>query len=619
MDSSIPSSSPPPPKKPKMSTTTTSDDEENPNFSEESSKKPQRFKRRKIAIFLAYCGVGYQGMQKNPGAKTIEADLEEALFHSGAVPTPDRGNPKRFDWARSARTDKGVSAVGQVVSGRFYVDPPGLVARLNSHLPPQIRIFGYKRVTASFNAKKFCDRRRYVYLLPVFALDPNCHRDRESVIASAGSGNELVKCLECSERGRKVAGIMGRRRADGESSDSSVLESMVFPEVETCSKNEGLIEIKGGGHAPETRIGCEQGKIEVNVGAMENNDGSVIELKNSSEEEKNEETDASLNEGLNGKDGGPALETRVNFEVGKSEVTVETVENNDRSALELKNSSEEEKIEEIEASSGRKGGPPVVSMFSCEEGKGEKNGEIEGNVRDAVFDDGVSSKDEKTGKTGPFCSESGELTGAIKGGEFCYGEKERERFNGILKRYVGTHNFHNFTTRTKAEDPSARRYIVSFNADDVVSIDGMEFVRCEVVGQSFMLHQIRKLIGLAVAAMRNCAPEALIETALKKDINVNVPTAPEVGLYLDECLFTSYNQKWKDSHEEVSMEVYKEEAEDFKMNYIYSHIASMEQKEGVVALWLHSLNHRNYPDFRLVEANGTCADMNRTQEAKMEE
>lgn len=104
-----------------------------------------------------------------------------------------------------------------------------------------------------------------------------------------------------------------------------------------------------------------------------------------------------------------------------------------------------------------------------------------------------------------------------------------------------------------------------------------------------------------------------------RDVNVNVPTVPEVGLYLDECFFTSYNQKWKDSHEEVSMEVYKEEAEDFKMNYIYSHIASMEQKEGVVGLWLHSLNHRNYPDFRLVEANGTCADMNCTQEAKMEE
>ena len=78
--------------------------------------------------------------------------------------------------------------------------------------------------------------------------------------------------------------------------------------------------------------------------------------------------------------------------------------------------------------------------------------------------------------------------------------------------------------------------------------------------------------------------------------------APEVGLYLDECFFTSYNQKWKDSHEEVSMNDYEAEAEDFKIKHIYSHIASSEHKDGAVGLWLHSLNYRNYPDL-LVTTN----------------
>ncbi|EEF51933.1 pseudouridylate synthase, putative [Ricinus communis] len=129
--------------------TTTSDEEEiatTASGDETATDKKQRYKRRKIAIFFAYCGVGYQGMQKNPGTKTIEGELEEALFHFDAVPEQDRGCPKRYDWAR---TDKGVSAVGQVISGRFHIDPPGLVGRLNSILPSHIRIFGYKRVTAS--------------------------------------------------------------------------------------------------------------------------------------------------------------------------------------------------------------------------------------------------------------------------------------------------------------------------------------------------------------------------------------------------------------------------------------------------------------------------------------
>lgn len=44
------------------------------------------------------------------------------------------------------------------------------------------------------------------------------------------------------------------------------------------------------------------------------------------------------------------------------------------------------------------------------------------------------------------------------------------------------------------------------------------------------------------------------------------------------------------------MEAYKEEAEAFKLKHIYTHIGSAERRYGSVALWLHSLNYRNYPD-----------------------
>lgn len=424
-------------------------------------------------------------MQKNPGAKTIEGDLEEALFQAGAVPEQDRGCPKRVDWSRSARTDKGVSAVGQVVSGKFYIDPPGLVERLNSILPSQFRIFGYNRVTASFSAKKFCDRRRYVYLVPVFALDKSCHRDRESVLASLGSGNVLVKCLECSERGRKVEGVMGNKR----SSDSSSL--------------------------------CE-----VNA----------------------------VNSGIS------------------SNLSDEQTQSLARS--ELSNSSQN------------------VSLNNDKENVSNEAFDVSENVTTGV------DKMDANKSEGDNVSQGAE---AVSQRDFCFGDDEKERLNRILKHYEGTHNFHNFTTRTKAEDPSAIRYIISFQANTTLNIDGIDFVKCEVVGQSFMLHQIRKMIGLAVAIMRDCAPDALIETAFQKSVNINVPMAPEVGLYLDECFFTSYNQKWKDTHEELSMKRYVVEAEDFKMKHIYSHIAETEHKEGAMALWLHSLNYRNYPDLRYLD------------------
>ncbi|CAO2834556.1 unnamed protein product [Amaranthus hypochondriacus] len=506
--SSPPTLPPPPPppfeqpplKKPKMSSTTNTS-------SDEATPKPPRYKRRKIAIFFAYCGVGYQGMQKNPGAKTIEGDLEEALFVSGAVPEADRGQLQRCEWARSARTDKGVSAVGQVVSGRFYVDPPGFIQRLNSNLNPQIRIFGYKRVTPTFNAKKFCDRRRYVYLLPVFALDPSSHRDRESVLASLGSENELVKCVGCSERGRKVIGVMGNRKCGNPSSSvHSDISSNSLSAMVKDSENE--VENKG-------ELGNLKEGLTNNVGV--DHEGCV-------------QSDTSPTN-------------------GDASLICEDKEKNDKE--EYKNGSQQEPLK-LDAT---------------------------------MVDSDVSSDPERSLKPEQIS-------------EFKYGEEERNRFNRILNYYVGTHNFHNFTTRTKAEDPSAKRYIVSFEATTTLTLEGIEFVKCEVIGQSFMLHQIRKMIGMAVAVMRNFVPESIYDRAFDQDYHINVPTAPEVGLYLDECLFTSYNNKWKDSHEEISMKDYAEEAEEFKLKYIYTHIAKTEHKEGSVAVWLHSLNHRNYPDFR---------------------
>ena len=134
-------------------------------------------------MLLAYCGAGYQGMQRNPGAITIEGELEQALFRAGAISQCNFGDLRKVDWMRAARTDKGVSAVGQIVSARLVIDPPGFVDRVNQHLPKQISVFGYSRVTSNFNAKQMCDRRRYEYIVPVFAFDPAAYRDRATVLA----------------------------------------------------------------------------------------------------------------------------------------------------------------------------------------------------------------------------------------------------------------------------------------------------------------------------------------------------------------------------------------------------------------------------------------------------
>jgi len=180
---------------------------------------------------------------------------------------------------------------------------------------------------------------------------------------------------------------------------------------------------------------------------------------------------------------------------------------------------------------------------------------------------------------------------------FVFDEAKLTRLNDVLSMYKGTHNFHNFTARIKPEDPSAKRYILSFEAGKVIEVQGTQFVPCTVVGQSFMLHQIRKMIGTAIAIMRGCVPETIIGFALRRENDVNTPMAPELGLFLDECYYTAYNNRFGRSHEELTQKGYEEMILKFKHDVIYPHIATTEAKDGTMALWLHSLNDRHYPYF----------------------
>lgn len=44
----------------------------------------------------------------------------------------------QIHWMRAARTDKGVSAVGQVVSLKMVLEPEGMLQRINAALPDQV-------------------------------------------------------------------------------------------------------------------------------------------------------------------------------------------------------------------------------------------------------------------------------------------------------------------------------------------------------------------------------------------------------------------------------------------------------------------------------------------------
>ena len=67
-----------------------------------------------------------------------------------------------------------------------------------------------------------------------------------------------------------------------------------------------------------------------------------------------------------------------------------------------------------------------------------------------------------------------------------------------------------------------------------------------------MLHQIRKMIGLAIGICRGMVREGVLEQVWGLD-RYDVPIAPGLGLVLEEPHYSYYNEKFKDddSHEVI--------------------------------------------------------------------
>lgn len=344
-------------------------------------------KKRKVALFLMYVGHGYQGMQRNPDCKSIEADLFEAINKAGGISdaNADEEGFQKVHWSRAARTDKGVSAMCQVVSLMMVLEPPGIVERINQHLPDQIRVLGYQRAVKGYDSRKVCDKRRYEYIFPAWMFDP----------AVQPMGNH----------------------------------------------------------------------VNANGNALFSGDDLKLKIKRTLSE------------------------------------------------------------------------------------------------RDPSF---------------------------VFDGE-CH-----EKLTAILKQFEGSHNFHNYTVRMDASSPQAKRYILEFTCKGTIDIQGESWVRLVVIGQSFMLHQIRKMVGMAVAEYKGIAPKGSLMCALKSRQRIVVPMAPDLGLFLDKCYYDAYNKRWGDLHGCLDSDTYAEEVEKFRREKLFPSLAQRDRDDNVNSEWLQYIHEDSY-------------------------
>jgi tRNA pseudouridine38-40 synthase len=111
---------------------------------------------RTVQLVLHYDGAGFHGWQQQPGMRTVQGVLEEALERLCRTPVPALG---------SGRTDAGVHARGQAVGVRVAPrwTPRELRRALNAVLPRDVWVAAAAEMRPEFHARYSALSRGYAY------------------------------------------------------------------------------------------------------------------------------------------------------------------------------------------------------------------------------------------------------------------------------------------------------------------------------------------------------------------------------------------------------------------------------------------------------------------------
>ena len=107
-------------------------------------------------LLLEYDGTEFEGWQLQPGARTVQGELEEAFA---------RITGRRVVVYGAGRTDTGVHAAGQVANARAEtrLEPAVLQRALNASLPRDVAVRALSAVPDAFDARRDARSKLYLY------------------------------------------------------------------------------------------------------------------------------------------------------------------------------------------------------------------------------------------------------------------------------------------------------------------------------------------------------------------------------------------------------------------------------------------------------------------------
>lgn len=509
-------------------------------FSAEEIAAEDRRPKKKVAVLIGYAGTGYKGMQINHFEKTIEGDLFAAFVAAGAIAKRNADDPKKSSFVRCARTDKGVHAAGNVISLKLTIEEADIVEKINEKLPEQIRVWSIQRTNNAFNCYQSCDSRWYEYLLPSYTLlppNPQSYLAKKAIEAAKAKGiyeDTLVKAWD-----------------DVKDFWEEVEKNDIQPILDSLdeSTREQVLNLM---HAEQEAKDEDADESEDKPAKRKANDDDVDE--STPKKVKVEDTQESSEDQVD-------QEAQGVEEVPVSEIVPEAIENT---------KAEDTMTANKEASEATDVGEKPAETITAGDSSTE-NG------------DAISAEQPKYEPT--------PVEIALKEIKHAYVSAKRryrvttlrvQQLQNALSQYEGTNNFHNYTIQKPFRDPSAKRHIKSFVVNpEPIQIRDTEWLSLKVHGQSFMMHQIRKMVAMAVLSVRYAMPLERIKESYGPT-RISIPKAPGLGLLLERPVFESYSKKATTDLglEALNFDKVEEKIKEFKQNMIYNRIFETEEREA---------------------------------------
>lgn len=178
-----------------------------------------------------------------------------------------------------------------------------------------------------------------------------------------------------------------------------------------------------------------------------------------------------------------------------------------------------------------------------------------------------------------------------------------------LNKYIGTNSFHNYTVLKSYGDPSAKRHIKSFEVNPKpVIIGNTEWLSLKVHGQSFMMHQIRKMVGLVSLMVRCGTPWDRVAESYGK-VKMAIPKAPGLGLLLERPVFENYNRRAVSQLQRpaIDFDNYADKMEAFKQKEIYQRIFDVEERDNSFHIFFNQIDQFKSNHFLWLTAGGLKA------------